>query len=571
MPKFLLRRYRFRSPCLLLACLVLACCAAPRQTAPKVAFDTIIEGGTVFDGSGAPGQRVDVGIAGQRVTALGDLRAAKADRRIDAAGKIVTPGFINVLSWADESLILDGRGLSDLHQGVTLEIFGEGWSQGPLTEAMKADARKAMTDENRYEIRWSSLDEYLRYLEGKGVSPNIASFVGAATIRINVLGQENRAPNSEELVRMQALVDTAMREGALGVGSSLIYAPGSFANTQELIALASVSGKYGGSYISHLRSEGGQFLEALDELIAITKAAGVHGEAYHLKAAGLANWPKMAKAIARITAERAEGLDISANMYTYTAGATGLDAAMPPWVQAGGFDAWRARLLDPVQRARVLREMQDPNAGFENLRLAAASAENLLFLGFKQPALRGYIGKTLAEVSQLRGTRPENTVIDLVIEDGSRVETAYFLMSEANVKLGLQQDWIALGSDGAALAPEGNFLKSNPHPRSYGNFARFWQRYVVQQKLVSIESAVHRLTGLPAKNFKLTQRGCLSVGCFADVAVFVPEQIRENATFIKPHALSTGIAFVLVNGAIVIADGVHTGAKPGRVVRRGGQ
>lgn len=525
----------------------------------------------MFDGSGAPGQRVDIGIAGQRVTALGDLSMAKADQRIDAAGKIVTPGFINVLSWADESLILDGRGLSDLHQGVTLEIFGEGWSQGPLTDVMKAQKRAAMTDDNRYEIRWSSLDEYLRYLEGKGVSPNIASFVGAATIRMNVLGQENRKPNAEELSRMQALVDTAMREGALGVGSALIYAPGSFADTEELIALASVAGKYGGSYISHLRSEGEQFLEALDELIAITKAAGVHGEAYHLKAAGLANWPKMAQAIARIEAARAGGLDISANMYTYTAGATGLDAAMPPWVQADGFDAWRARLLDPVQRARVLRDMQDPNAGFENLRLAAGSAENLMFLGFKQPALRAYIGKTLAEVSQMRGTSPENTVIDLVIEDDSRVETAYFLMSEANVKLGLQQDWIALGSDGAALAPEGNFLKSNPHPRSYGNFARFWQRYVVQQKLVPIASAVHRLTGLPAKNFKLAQRGCLNIGCFADVAVFVPEQIRENATFIKPHALSTGMDFVLVNGVTVIEDGVHTGAKPGMVVRRSRQ
>lgn len=531
-------------------------------------FDVIIKNGTVYDGSGAPGVRLDVGIRGHKIVAVDDLGLASAERVIDAGGKIVTPGFINTLSWANESLILDGRGMSDVVQGITLEIFGEGWSAGPLTPAMKAELTAKMTDENRYAIRWTSLRQFLDYLQAKGVTPNVASFVGAATVRMHELGSANRAPSPTELARMTALVDTAMQEGALGVGSALIYAPGTYASTEELIALASVSGRYGGSYISHMRSEGARFLESLDELLEITRAAGVHGEIYHLKAAGAANWPKMQLAIDKINAARAQGVDVSANMYTYTAGATGLDASMPTWVQEGGFEAWRARLLEPATRARVLREMRAPDAGFENLRLAAGDPKNVLFTGFKTPSLRHYIGKTLADVAAERKSTPEDTVIDLVILDHSRVETAYFLMSEPNVKLGLAQPWVGLGSDGEALAPEGNVLKSNPHPRAYGNVARFWQRYVVQEKLMSTAEAVFRLSGLPAKNFHLTNRGCVRVGCFADIAVFAPENIAEHATFAAPHALSTGMDFVLVNGTFVVENGKHNGNTPGQAVLR---
>ncbi len=567
--------------------LLCACTAHPphrpiSETAPTTAnplkstldsrhFDVLIRGGMVYDGSGAPGQLLDVGITGDQISAIENLTGAQANQVIDARGKIVTPGFINMLSWAPESLLLDGRGLSDVTQGVTLEVFGEGWSQGLLTAAMKADERARMTDENRYEITWTTLDQYMRHLQAKGSSLNFASFVGAATVRMHELGSAKRAPTKDELKRMTDLVEQAMQEGAMGVGSALIYAPGTYADTPELIALAKAAGKYRGSYISHLRSEGNQFLESLDELIKIGAQAGVHAEAYHLKAAGVTNWPKMQLAIDKTNAARANGVDVSANMYTYTAGATGLDASMPTWVQEGGFDAWRKRLMQPAARAKVLAEMKAPNAGFENLRLAAGSAENVLLLGFKNPELRKYIGQTLGQVSAARGTSAEDTVIDLVIADGSRVETAYFLMSEDNVKLGLSQPWVSLGSDGEALAPEGNFLKSNPHPRSYANFARFWQQYVgataAQRIQISTADAVFRLTGLPAKNLKLRDRGCLRIACFADIAVFAPDEIKATATFAAPHALSTGMTYVLVNGTLVIDQGQHTGAKPGVAVR----
>lgn len=552
---------------------VLCGCAHEPSTQPvhasdSMAFDVIIAGGLVLDGSGRDAQSADVGIRGDRVAAVGDLSNATAGVRIQADGKRVTPGFINVLSWANETLLLDGRGLSDVVQGVTLEIFGEGSSPGPLSPAMKAELEASMTDEFRYPVPWTTLDEYLRHLERQGVSPNVASFVGAATIRQNVLGNAQRKASAEELKQMQMLTEQAMQEGALGVGSSLIYAPGAYADTEELTALAKVSAAFGGSYISHLRSEGNQFLEALDELIDITRRSGVHGEVYHLKAAGMANWPKMAQAIARIEAARAEGLSVAANMYVYTAGATGLDAAFPTWIQEGSYDDWRRRLMDPALRARVRLEMSDPNAGFENLRLAAGDPSNILLLGFKNKALRSLTGKTLKEACEFRRQAVEDCVIDLVIADGSRVEVAYFLMSEENVQLGLKQPWVSLGSDGAALAPEGVFLQQSTHPRAYGNFARFWQRYVVELKLMSEAEAVHRLTGLPATRLNIADRGCLRVGCFADIAVFDPQRLRASSTFIQPHQLSTGMAYVYVNGVAVVVDGLHTGAKPGRAVRR---
>ncbi len=545
---------------------VLATAACALQGGKLAPYDVLIRDGVVYDGSGAEGRPADVGIRGDRVVAVGDLTGAVAIRTIDARGMAVTPGFINVLSWATESMIADGRAVSDVEQGVTLEVFGEGWSMGPLNAAMKKEALEQQGD-IKYDIAWTTLGEYLDHLATRGVSPNVASFVGATTVRVHELGYADRAPTPAELARMQELVRQAMREGALGVGSSLIYAPASFSKTDELIALAKAAAESGGGYISHIRSEGARFLEALDELIAITRAAGVHGEAYHLKAAGKANWPKMREAIARIERARAEGVDLSANMYAYPAGATGLDASMPPWVQEGGLDQWVERLKDPKIRRRVAREMRSGGPDWESLYLAAGSPGAVLLLGFKNDALKPLTGMTLAAVAQQRGKSPEETAMDLVVEDHSRVATAYFLMSEDNVKLGLSQPWVALGSDAEAPAPEGVFLKSNVHPRAYGNFARFLGKYVREERVTTLADAVRRLTSLPARNFKLKDRGCLAAGCFADVAVFDPASIRDHATFERPHQLATGMTHVLVNGVPVLRDGEHTGAKPGRVVR----
>jgi N-acyl-D-amino-acid deacylase len=551
---------------LLAAIAVLAGCATTHTPEPAARFDLIVRNGVVYDGSGAEGRRADVGINGDRVAALGDLSAATASREIDARGRAVAPGFINVLSWANESLIVDGRGLSDLKQGVTLEIFGEGESGGPLTEAMKQEIRKQQRDYT-YEIDWTTFGEYLESLVRRGVSPNVASFVGATTVRVHVLGEDDRDPTPAELARMQELVRHAMREGALGVGSSLIYAPAFFAETPELIALAQAAAESGGGYISHVRNESHRLEEAIGELIEITRAAGGHGEAYHLKAAGEANWGRMAGAIATIEQARAAGLPVTADMYTYTAGATGLDAAMPLWVQAGGLDAWVARLRDPALRARVIADMKNPPPGEENLYRMAGSPERVKFIGFKNERLKPLTGKTLAEVMALRGTDAENTMVDLVIEDHSRVNTVYFLMSEDNVRLGIAQPWVSFGSDAAALAPEGVFLKSSTHPRAYGNFARLLGKYVREEQVLTLGEAIRRLTRLPAENWKLEGRGCIDPGCFADVVVFDPATISDRATFDDPQQYAVGVWHVLVNGVPVLKDGEHTGAKPGRVVR----
>jgi N-acyl-D-aspartate/D-glutamate deacylase len=471
-----------------------------------------------------------------------------------------------VLSWATESLIVDGRGMSDVKQGVTLEIFGEGESGGPLNEAMKADLRKRQRDFT-YDIDWTTLGGYLESLERRGVSPNVASFVGATTVRIHELGEEDRDPDAAQLARMQELVREAMREGALGVGSSLIYAPAYFADTAELAALARAAGESGGGYVSHIRNESYALEAAIDEFLEITRAGGGHGEIYHLKAAGEANWPQMARAIERIERARAAGLPVTANMYTYTAGATGLDASMPLWVQAGGLDAWVARLKDPAQRVRVVAEMKSPPAGEENLLRMAGGPDRVKFIGFKDPALKPLTGKTLAEVMALRGASAEDTIIDLVIEDHSRVDTVYFLMSEENVRLGIAQPWVSFGSDAEASAPEGVFLKSSNHPRAYGNFARLLGRYVREERVIDLPEAVRRLTRLPASNWKLENRGCIDPGCYADVVVFDPATIIDHATFDEPQRYATGVSHVLVNGTVVLAQGEHTDARPGRVVR----
>ena len=543
-----------------------ACGSTSDPSTASPHYDVLIRNGVVYDGSGAAPQDVDVAVEGDRVVALLPRgSAATADQVVDAQGQAVSPGFINMLSWAVDSLIADGRSMSDTKQGVTLQVFGEGWSMGPYNERMKADAI-AQQGDIKYPIEWTTLGEYLEFLEGR-VTPNVASFVGATTVRINVLGEDDVDPDAAQLARMQDLVREAMREGALGVGTSLIYPPAAFASEEEVLALAQAAAESGGGYISHMRSEADRLLDALDETIAIARATGQRAEAYHLKAAGEKNWPKMADAIAKIEAARAEGLQVSADMYAYTAGATGLTASLPPWVQAGGHDAMVERLRDPAVRARVLAEMRDPDVEWENLRLLAGSDERLILIDFRNPDLKPLTGRTLADIARERGQAPEEAAIDLIIEDDSRIGTAYFLMSEENVELGLSQPWVSLGSDAESSAPEGVFLKASTHPRAYGNFARFLGHYVRDRKLMPLEEGIHRLTGLPAANWKLRDRGCLQPGCHADIVVFDPETIADHATYDAPQQYATGVDDVFVNGVQVLRDGEHTGATPGQVVR----
>ncbi|AGA77354.1 N-acyl-D-amino-acid deacylase family protein [Echinicola vietnamensis] len=529
-------------------------------------FDTIIRNGQVVDGSGKPSYIADVGIRADTVAAVGDLADKTADQEIDAKGLVVAPGFINMLSWAVESLIEDGRSMSDIKQGVTLEIFGEGSSWGPLTPAtrreMKADQGKIT-----YDIPWTTLGGYLEFLEKKGVSTNVASFVGATTLRVNTVGYEDRAPSPQELDSMKMMVRQAMEEGALGIGSSLIYAPAFYSSTEELIALCKVASEYDGMYISHLRSEGNKLLESLDELIEIASEANIRAEVYHLKQSGEANWSKFDEVVRKVDSARNAGLHITTDMYTYTAGATGLDAAMPPWVQEGGYEAWAKRLQDPEIRKKVLQEMKSPAITWESLMQAAGSADKMILVGFKNDSLKHLTGKTLAEVAELRGKSPEETAMDLVVEDGSRVGTVYFLMSEENVQKQLQLPWMSFGSDAQSMAAEGVFLQSSTHPRAYGNFARLLGKYVREEKVIPLEEAIYKLTHLPATNLRIEKRGLLKPGYYADIAIFDPEKIEDKATFDQPHQYATGMVHVLVNGQQVLRQGKHTGAFPGRAVR----
>jgi N-acyl-D-amino-acid deacylase len=533
--------------------------------APPPAYDILIRGGTIYDGSGSKPYRGAVAIKGDRIVAVGARIRGEAKRTIDATGLAVAPGFINMLSWATESLIADGRSMSDIKQGVTLEVMGEGESMGPLTPAMKADALKRQSD-IKYPITWTTLRQYQDGLVAKGISPNIASFVGATTVRVHELGEGDVDPTPEQLKRMQTLVRGAMNDGAMGVGSSLIYAPASFAETPELIALAKASAQCGGMYISHMRSEGDRLLEAVDELIEIARGSGGPAEIYHLKQAGAANWSKYPAVVARVEAARAAGVRITADMYTYTAGATGLDASMPLWVQAGGLEKWIARLKDPATRAKVIAEMRDPKPSWENLMLRAGSADKILFLSFKNPALKPLTGKTLAEVAAMRGTSREDTAIDLVIEDGSRVGTAYFLMDEANVAKQTALPWMSFGSDAESQAPEGAFLLSATHPRAYGNVARLLGKYVREEKTTTLADAIRRLSGFPAANLGIKDRGTLKAGNYADLAIFDPDKIGDTATYASSQSYAVGMRHVFVNGVQVLKDGEHTGAKPGRVV-----
>ncbi|MCH8121570.1 MAG: D-aminoacylase [Bacteroidetes bacterium] len=551
-----------RFPILVVAVAFFVSCSAPAD------FETLLTGGTIYDGSGETPYVADVGIRADTIAAIGDLSEFSAAQVKDVSGLAVSPGFINMLSWATTSLIEDGRSMSDILQGVTLEIFGEGWSLGPQNDAMKEESINAQSD-IKYDIDWTTLGEYLSSLERRGISPNVASFIGATTVRIHELQEEDRPPTADELERMKQLVREAMEEGALGLGSSLIYTPAFYADTEELIELARVAAEYGGMYISHIRSEGNRLLEAVDELIEIAREANIRAEIYHLKAAGQQNWDKLEDVIRRVETARAEGLAITADMYTYTAGSTGLDAAMPPWVQEGGYGAWRSRLQDPSIRSRLIEEMSTPTDEWENLYLAAG-AEGMLLAGFRQDSLRYLIGKTLSEAARLRGASPEETAIDLVVADSSRVDVVYFLMSEENVRRQIRIPWISFGSDAGSLNPEGVFLNSQPHPRAYGNFARLLGKYSRDEGLIPLEEAIRRLTSQPAENLRLDRRGRLAEGYFADIAIFDPDTIIDHATFDDPHQLATGMIHVWVNGQIVLENGVHTGATPGRFVKRAG-
>ncbi len=532
----------------------------------KEEYDTIIRNGMIYDGNGGNPFRADIGINGDTIRTIGNLSASVGKNEIDASGLAVAPGFINMLSWANETLIEDGKSESDIRQGVTLEVMGEGESMGPLNNKMKTAMQNSQGD-IKYKVDWNTLGEYLTYLEKKGVSCNVASFVGATTIRSNIIGEDNKPPTIIQLDSMRMLVRQAMEEGALGVGSSLIYPPAFFAKTEELIALCKEASKYGGGYISHMRSEGNNLYQAVEELIKIAKEAKVHGEIYHLKAAGKDNWGKMDSIINRIERARKEGIDIAANMYTYTAGGTGLTASMPPALQDGGFGKLRERLQDSSIRQQTIKDMKSNPSNWENLYYGAGSADKLILVGFTKDSLKKFTGKTLAEVAVIRGKSPEETAMDLIVEDSSRVGTIYFLMDENNVKKQVALPWVSFGSDEGSYSPAGVFLKSNPHPRAYGNFARVLGKYCREEKLITLQDAVRKLSKLAADKLKIKKRGELQAGNYADIVIFDPAKIADNATFEKPQQFATGMMDVFVNGIQVLKDGNHTGAKPGRFVK----
>lgn len=548
-----------------IACLVAISCFLFSCSSKK--YDTIIRNGMVYDGNGGEPFKADIGIKNDTISFIGDLsKETSTKQEIDARGMAVTPGFINMLSWSPVTLIEDGNSQGEIREGVTLEVFGEGESMGPLNVKMK----KEMQDDQsvyQYIVNWNTLGEYMRSMEKRGISCNIASFVGATTVRTHVLGEENRDPTPAELEEMKRLVKQAMEEGALGVGSSLIYPPAFFAKTNELIELCKAAAPYDGIYISHLRSEGNKLHEAVEELITIAKEAKVHGEIYHLKAVGTANFSKMDSVIKRIERARKEGIDISANMYTYTAGATGLTAGLPPSVQAGGFGKLWERLHDRFIREGMKKAMQTNAADWENLYYGAGSPENVLLLGFRRDSLYKYAGKTLAQVARMRNTTPEDAAIDLIIQDSSRIEAAFFMMNEENVKKQIALPWTSFGSDAGSMSTQGNFLKQSSHPRSYGNFTRVIGKYSRDEKLISLANAIYKLTKLPATNLHLQKRGELKVGNYADVLVFDPAKVQDHATYENPHQYSTGMVHVFVNGKQVLKNGGHTGAKPGRFVK----
>jgi N-acyl-D-amino-acid deacylase len=549
---------------LLIGTALLSSMLACRAGGPRPRYDVVIAGGTVYDGAGGPGLRADVGITGDEIKAVGDLHDADASMTVNADGLAVAPGFVNMMS-GDESLRIDGRSMSDIKQGVTTEIFGEGDSMGPLTEPMRA-RRLAAQGDVKYPITWTTLHEGMLDLEKRGVSANFASSIGAATLRDYAVGLDDKRATPEQLQTMRDLVEREMKDGALGIASALIYAPGFYANTEELIEISKVAGRHKGIYISHMRSEGNRLVEAVEELIRISREAGLPAEIYHLKAAGVSNYSKMDRVIELVEAARASGLRITADMYTYTAGGTGLDAAMPPWAEDGGMDALYKRLSDPVQRVKIAKEIRTPTEAWENLYLAAGSADRVLLVEFKSEALKALTGKTLAEVAKMRGKSPEETIMDLVLEDRSRIGTVYFMMSDENVKREIALPWVSFASDANSIAAEGIFLKSSAHPRAYGSFARVLGKYVREEHVISLPEAIRKLAALPSSNLGLARRGVLTPGNFADVVVFDPATIADKATFEHPHAYAVGVRDVFVNGVQVLKDGEHTGKTPGRAL-----
>ncbi|MBX7126662.1 MAG: D-aminoacylase [Cyclobacteriaceae bacterium] len=528
--------------------LALVLLAAGTLHAQPSDYDWIIRHAVIYDGSGQPPVMGDVGIAGDTIRTLGDLSDAHAANEMDVHGLALAPGFINMLSWADAALVKDGRSMSDLKQGVTLEVFGEGWSPGPKFR--------------RKNDHWSTLGEFMDYLERKGVSVNFASFVGATSVRNYVLGQDNRPPNADELARMQQLVRNAMEEGAMGLGSSLIYAPADYASTEELIALCKVVSESGGMYITHMRSESDHIYSALREALQIATEAKVSAEIYHLKVNHERNWPKMDTVLMRIDSARRAGLRISANMYTYNASGTGMTARIPTWVQEGGIPMMVRRLKDPAIRGRVLNDLK------LGIPTKNADPKDVRILGFRKDSLnRLYRGKSLEEVAALHGRSADDTMLDLLIADRSTIPCIFFLMSEDNVRKVVQQPWVSFCSDAASVALPEPGAGDGAHPRMYGSFARLLAHYVRDEKLLTVEEAIRRLATLPATNLGLQRRGALKPGYFADLVVFDPNSIQDHATFDKPHQYATGVHHVWVNGKLVLRDGEHTGAMPGRSVR----
>lgn len=529
--------------------------------------DLIIRGGTIYDGSGSAPFVGDVAINGDTITAIGRVEES-GKTEVDAHGLAVAPGFINMLSWSVHSLIEDGRSQSEIRQGVTLEVMGEGSSMGPLSEKMKQTGAESFIQQGaiKYDVEWTTLGEYLEWLERRGVSTNITSFVGTGTLRVYAIGYEDRKPTPDELKLMGDLVRQAMEEGAVGLSAALIYPPASYAETEEIIELARIVSEYDGLYISHIRSEGSAFYEALDELITIAREANVRSEIYHLKAAGQPNWDKMDGTIAKIEQARAEGLAITADMYTYPFSGTGLSSCIPPWAHEGGHVALIERLKNPETRERIKREMLTPTDSWENMYIENGP-QKILLAGFKTDVLKPLSGKLLAEVADARGTSAEDTLMDLIVEDDSRIFTMYFSMSEDNLRKQVVQSWVSFCSDAESLAPEGVFLTYRPHPRAYGSFARVIGKYVRDEQIVTLQEVVRRLTSFPAENLKIDRRGSLKPGYYADVVIFDPAKVQDYATPQNPHQYSVGMRHVFVNGVQVLKDGDHTGAKPGRFVR----
>ena len=529
-------------------------------------YDMIIRNGLVYDGGGGQPLETDVGISGDKIQSIGDLSGQQAREIIDAGGLAIAPGFINMLSWASDALMADGRSQSDIRQGVTLEVVGEAYSMGPANARFKAWLKETQAD-IQYEIEWDSLGEYLEFMEQRGIACNIASFVGAAGVRMNVIGFDDVAPTAAQLEEMQMLVRQAMEEGAIGLSTALIYPPGSYAQTDELIALNKVVAEYDGLYISHLRSEGDSIEAGLEEFLTTLRESGARGEIYHLKLAGADNWHKLEHVIEQVETANQEGLSVTADMYNYEAGGTGLNSVIPPWYHDGGEEALRERLRDHSLRPQIIREMNEPSDQWENLFRAVSTPDRILLSQFKNPDLKHLTGMSLAAVAARRGTSPEETAMDLLIEDESRIGTIYFMMDEENMRRQIQLPWVSFCSDSGSLAPEGVFLKSKCHPRAYGSFARLLGQYVRDEGIIPLAEAIRRLTSFPAHNLRIQGRGWLRPGYFADVVIFDPAEVAARATYLEPHQYAAGIVHVIVNGTQVLKDGEHLGTLPGRVVR----